>query len=93
MESCGRCIPALPRKTAEDQRRKDAQLLRGDVHGTPHVSVNPDGKVLRIRASSSERRDGCGMMTFGEAHRPGHLHWQMVHKYMAFLDAQGMSLK
>lgn len=35
----------------------------------------------------------AGIMTFGEAHGPGHLHGQMVHKYMAFHDNQGMSLR
>ena len=58
-------------------------------------ALSPSTLTARCCASGRPALNAAiaaGIMTFGEAHGPGHLHGMMVHKYMELHDKQGKSL-
>ena len=58
-------------------------------------ALSPSTLTARCCASGRPALNAAiaaGIMTFGEAHGPGHLHGIMVHKYMELHDKQGKSL-
>ena len=58
-------------------------------------ALSPSTLTARCCASGRPALNAAiaaGIMTFGEAHGPGHLHGILVHKYMELHDKQGKSL-